>query len=638
MASCSPASYPVTVSFPAQSDQYIEVVLTSRASRLWSIEFFYVYSGGSGTTTTTTRPTTTTTGATTTTTGTTTTTRPTTTTTAATTTTTHPTTTTTAATTTTTHPTTTTTVATTTTTGTTTTVPTTTTTAATTTTSHPTTTTTVATTTTTAATTTTTTTVPTTTTTVPTTTTTGSTTTTTVPTTTTTAATTTTTLPTTTTTVATTTTVPTTTTTAATTTTTLPTTTTTVASGYSCSASTSGEAQLNESAFTGSSSTSGATGSQDPVSNVINGASTGRFTTGMAQAPGMDYTLDMASAQSFNEVSLNAPDYAGDYPRGINVNVSANGTNWTTVANCSPVSYPVTVSFPAQSDQYVQVVLTASVSPNWWSIEYFYVYDTSSGGTTTTTGATTTTVPTTTTTGSTTTTTVPTTTTTAATTTTTLPTTTTTVASGYSCSASTSGEAQLNESAFTGSSSTSGATGSQDPVSNVINGASTGRFTTGMAQAPGMDYTLDMASAQSFNEVSLNAPDYAGDYPRGINVNVSANGTNWTTVANCSPASYPVTVSFPAQSDQYVQVVLTASVSPNWWSIEYFYVYDTSSGGTTTTTGATTTTTGITSTTTSMVPPAPTVSAVSPASGPNGALVTLAGAGFTGATAVNFGK
>ncbi len=419
----------------------------------------------------------------------------------------------------------------------------------------------------------------------------------------------------------------------------MPTTTTTVASGYSCSASTSGEAQLNESAFTGSSDTSGASGPQDPVINVLNGSSTGRFTTGMAQAPGMDYTLNLSSAQSFNEVSLSAPDYAGDYPRGINVNVSADGTNWTTVASCSPASYPVTVSFPAQSDQYVQVVLTASVSPNWWSIEYFYVYDASSGSTTTTTGATTTT------TGATTTTTGATTTTTGVTTTTTMPTTTTTVASGYSCSASTSGEAQLNESAFTGSSDTSGASGPQDPVINVLNGSSTGRFTTGMAQAPGMDYTLNLSSAQSFNEVSLSAPDYAGDYPRGINVNVSADGTNWTTVASCSPASYPVTVSFPAQSDQYVQVVLTASVSPNWWSIEYFYVYDASSGSTTTTTGATTTTTGatttttaVTTTTTTTVPPAPTVSGVSPASGPNGALVTLAGSGFTGATAVNFGS
>ena len=40
---------------------------------------------------------------------------------------------------------------------------------------------------------------------------------------------------------------------------------------------------------------------------------------------------------------------------------------------------------------------------------------------------------------------------------------------------------------------------------------------------------------------------------------------------------------------------------------------------------------------TTTVPPAPTVTGVSPASGPNGALVTLAGTGFTGATAVNFG-
>ena len=122
-----------------------------------------------------------------------------------------------------------------------------------------------------------------------------------------------------------------------------------------------------------------------------------------------------------------------------------------------------------------------------------------------------------------------------------------------------------------------------------------------------------MGSAQTFDEVSLNAPDYSGDYPRGINVNVSADGANWTTVASCSPTAYPVTVSFPTQTDQYIQVVLTASVSPNWWSLEFFYVYNASSTT------------------------APTVTGVSPASGPNGSPVTLSGAAFTGATAVNFG-
>jgi hypothetical protein len=68
-----------------------------------------------------------------------------------------------------------------------------------------------------------------------------------------------------------------------------------------------------------------------------------------------------------------APDYSGDYPRGINVQVSTIGSTWTTVATCSPTSYPVTVSFPSQTAQYVQVDLTVTTSPNWWPLAYFYV-------------------------------------------------------------------------------------------------------------------------------------------------------------------------------------------------------------------------------------------------------------------------
>ena len=672
-------------------------------------------------------------------------------------------------------------------------------------------------------------------------------------------------------------------------------------SAANCSASTSGETQLNESAFTGSSTSSPDNGTQIPISNVLNGHSTGRFSTGEAQVPGLNHPVNMGSAQTFDEVSLNAPDYSGDYPRGINVNVSTDGANWTTVASCSPTAYPVTVSFPTQTDQYIQVVLTASVSPNWWSLEFFYVYNASSttaptvtgvspasgpngspvtlsgatftgatavnfgtnpatftvnsdniitavapagtgtvdvtvttpegtsatsaadqftytpapivtsigptsgpaaGGTTVTltgtafsgasagrlrhhrgqlhrqkrhphhghvpgrlghggrhrhhpdgghqrhqrggqihlhcpahrdrdqrrprarrrrdlgdrdrhqlhgryrrrlrrqrrlgvtvvsstsitatspAGSGTVDVTVTTPTGGTSATsaadkftyiaaptvtsigptsgpaaggtsvtltgtafsgatavnfgtagatftvnsatnitatsplgagTVDVTVTTPAGTSTTSAADqfTYTGASSYNCSASTSGETQLNESAFTGSSTTSGANGTQYPISNVLNG-STGRFTTGQAR-PRDELHAQHGLGPTFDEVSLNAPDFSGDYPRGINVNVSTDGANWATVASCSLTAYPVTVSFPTQTDQYIQVVLTASVSPNWWSLEFFYVYN------------------------APLQSAPTVTGVTPASGPNGALVTLTGTAFTGATAVNFG-
>jgi hypothetical protein len=55
------------------------------------------------------------------------------------------------------------------------------------------------------------------------------------------------------------------------------------------------------------------------------------------------------------------------------VQVSSNGTSWTTVASCTGTSSSEVVSFPAQTDQYLQVTLTQSISPNWWSVDELYL-------------------------------------------------------------------------------------------------------------------------------------------------------------------------------------------------------------------------------------------------------------------------
>ena len=82
-----------------------------------------------------------------------------------------------------------------------------------------------------------------------------------------------------------------------------------------------------------------------------------------------------------------------------------------------------------------------------------------------------------------------------------------------------------------------------------------------------------MGSAQSLDEIEMYSPDYPADYAVGYNVQVSPNGTSWATVASCTNSVTPEIVSFPATSDQYVQVVLTAGSTTSWWSIEQFRIY-----------------------------------------------------------------
>ncbi|HET9058436.1 MAG TPA: discoidin domain-containing protein, partial [Acidimicrobiales bacterium] len=172
-------------------------------------------------------------------------------------------------------------------------------------------------------------------------------------------------------------------------------------------------------------------------------------------------------------------------------------------------------------------------------------------------------------------------------------------AASANCTAS-SPTGQLNESGFTGSTNAPSSTtdAAQNAITNVVNNTPTGnRFSSDEAQASGLYFQVNMGSAQSFNEIQMAAVDYGGDYARGFNVNVSSNGSSWTTVASCTSTAYPQIVSFPSQTAQYVQVVLTQSVSPNWWSMQQFFVYNNPSLGGTTTTAATTTTTGATTTT-----------------------------------------
>jgi hypothetical protein len=63
----------------------------------------------------------------------------------------------------------------------------------------------------------------------------------------------------------------------------------------------------------------------------------------------------------------------GDYARGFQVEVSADGTHWTSVATCTGTGSSEVVSFPAPTDQYAEVTLTQSVSPNWWSVDELYL-------------------------------------------------------------------------------------------------------------------------------------------------------------------------------------------------------------------------------------------------------------------------
>jgi hypothetical protein len=130
-----------------------------------------------------------------------------------------------------------------------------------------------------------------------------------------------------------------------------------------------------------------------------------------------------------------------------------------------------------------------------------------------------------------------------------------------------SGETALSETGWVASSNTSSA---GDPPSNAIDGNLSTRFSSDAYQG----------SSQTFNQIEMNTPNSSGDYAVGYNVEVSGDGTNFTTVASGTNASTPEVATFAAQTAQYIRVVLTAASTTSWWSIDEFTAYTNGSGST----------------------------------------------------------
>jgi beta-glucosidase len=143
----------------------------------------------------------------------------------------------------------------------------------------------------------------------------------------------------------------------------------------SCGASGTGESELGESGFTASTNAPSGTADapQNAITNAVNDTSVTRFSSDEDQAAGLTYTVNMGSARTFNEIEMASPGSPTDYAGGYQVQVSGNGSTWTTAATCGGVGTPDIASFPTQTAQYVRVVLTAADASYWWSINQFLV-------------------------------------------------------------------------------------------------------------------------------------------------------------------------------------------------------------------------------------------------------------------------
>ncbi|MDR0431073.1 MAG: discoidin domain-containing protein [Tannerellaceae bacterium] len=115
---------------------------------------------------------------------------------------------------------------------------------------------------------------------------------------------------------------------------------------------------------------------------------------------------------------------------------------------------------------------------------------------------------------------------------------------------------------------------------NALDEQSSSRWDTGADKVLGDWFSVNMIKPQTFNKVLLDQGSSSGDYPRGYELYLSDNGTDWgeAVVAGAGSSGMTVITLPETETAQYVKIVLTAGAGNPYWSIHEFYIVRMESG------------------------------------------------------------
>jgi beta-glucosidase len=265
---------------------------------------------------------------------------------------------------------------------------------------------------------------------------------------------------------------------------------------------------------TGWTATASVSSTTDVPARMLDGNTATRWSTGTPMVNGQTIIVDMGSAQNIDQITMDSAGSTNDYAHGYQVNLSTDGVNWgSPVATGAGTNALVTVSFAPANARFIRVTQTAS-SSSWWSIAEFNAYTNGSAG-----GG---------------------------------------------------GPTVLPRTGWVASASVSSTT---DVPSRMLDGNTATRWSTGTPMVNGQTVTVDMGSAHSIVEITMDSAGSVNDYAHGYQVNLSTDGVNWgSPVATGAGTNALVTVTFPATNARYIRVTQTAS-SSSWWSIAEFNAY-----------------------------------------------------------------
>lgn len=140
---------------------------------------------------------------------------------------------------------------------------------------------------------------------------------------------------------------------------------------YSGGSSAFNPVSVSKSGWTATASSVGAGSS---LAGGIDGNSSTQWNTGANQANGQWYQVDMGANRTVAMVTVQTPNgQRDDYPRGYVLQLSTNGTTWTTVGTGIGFGWKRPISVTPQTARYIRITQTGTAT-NWWSIDEVTVY------------------------------------------------------------------------------------------------------------------------------------------------------------------------------------------------------------------------------------------------------------------------
>ena len=248
---------------------------------------------------------------------------------------------------------------------------------------------------------------------------------------------------------------------------------------------------------------------------AIDGNADTRWTTRQTQRDGQYFEVNFNSTNTFNRVVLDTSASENDYPREYELQVSNDGSRWTTVASATPdASGITTIDFSNQTASHIRIEQHGADRRYWWSIHEMSIFSEEDSNS----------VP------------------------------------------------ELTALDRTNWSLTSNRNDADSFF--AIDSDTNTRWTTGQTQRDGQYFEVNFNSINTFNRVVLDTSASENDYPREYELQVSDNGSSWTTVASAAPdASGITTIDFSNQTASHIRIEQHGADRRYWWSIHEMNIF-----------------------------------------------------------------